>query len=396
MIEKLKSQFNRKYNAISMYVILTAMIIFILAYIVTRLDVVFNGIHGVLSYIGNLLTPVFIGIVIAYILDPLVGLFEKMYRKIKFIKIKNEKKYRSLAVFSCILIVLLLVISLLAAFVFSITKQISNMKIDEVIKVITNYINSFSDSLKGIDDKLASFNIGSSGLKQYITQISTALITGLSYFANYLTTNALNISGHISNFVIGLIIAIYLLLDKKDFLRYVDRLSKAFFSNRVVDKLKGYWHDFDNIFSGYMRGTILDALFMSVVLSISLSVIGIKFGALIGVMAGLCNLIPYFGPIVAFAGTILFGLLNAQYIRIIIAIVVLLIIQQVDGTIVGPKLLGNSVSLKPVIILVAVIIGSKIGGVVGMVLAVPVTATIKLFLKRYIDRKITKNELEKV
>lgn len=393
MLEKLKSQFNKKYTAISMYVILTALIIFILAYIITRLNVVFSGIHGVLSYIGNLLTPVFIGVVIAYILDPLVGVFEKMYRKMKHLKVKNEKKYRSISVFSCILIVLLLIISLLGAFVFSITRQISGMKIDEIIKIITNYINSFSHSLRGIEDKLASFNIGSNGVKQYITQFSTFLVTGLSNFANDLTVNALNISGYVSNLGLGLIIAIYLLIDKKDFLRYLNMLSKVLFSDRIADKLKGYWHDFDNIFSGYIRGTILDALFMSVVLSISLSVIGIKFGALIGVLAGLCNLIPYFGPIVAFVGTVFFGMLNAQYIKVIVAIVVLIIVQQIDGTIVGPKFLANSVSLKPVIILVSVIIGSKIAGVAGMVLAVPVTATIKLFIKRYIDRKITAEKL---
>lgn len=388
MFEKLKSQFNKKYTTISLYVILTAVIIFILAYTATRLDIVIGGIGRGLAYIGKLLTPVFIGIVIAYILDPLVGLFEKVYKKSKLLRFKNEKKYRSLAVFSCIILILLFIIFLVGFFIFSITKQFSNIRIDEFTKIITNYINSFSNSLKGIEDNLASFNIQSDTLKQYISRLSAILITGLSSFVNNLTANALNISGHVSNFIFGLIIAIYLLLDKKEFLRYAEKFSRALFSDRMKNKLNGFWHDFDNIFSGYIRGQLLDALFMSVVLSISLSIVGIKFGALIGVLAGLCNLIPYFGPIVAFAGTILFGVLNAQYINVVIAIVVLIIIQQIDGAIIAPKLLGNNVSLKPVFILIAVIIGAGIGGVVGMVLAVPVAALIKLFLKRYIDGKL--------
>ena len=392
MFEKLKSQFNKKYTTISLYVILTAVIIFILAYTAIRIDIVFKGLRGILAYIGNLLTPVFIGIVIAYILDPLVSVFEKSYKKSKLLKSKNEKKYRSLAVFSCIVLILLFLIFLVGLFIFSITKQFSSLRIDEFIKIITNYINSFSDSLKGIEDKLAVLNIEWSALEQYISKLSSILIAGLSNFANNLTANALNISGYISNFIFGLIIAIYLLLDKEEFIRYIKKFSRALFSDRMESKLHGFWNDFDNIFSGYIRGQLLDALFMSVVLSISLSVIGIKFGALIGVLAGLCNLIPYFGPIVAFVGTILFGVLNAQYIKVIIAIAALLVIQQIDGSIVGPKLIGNSVSLKPVFILIAIIVGAGIGGVVGMVLAVPVAALIKLFIKRYVDGKLKEKE----
>lgn len=392
MLEKIKSQFNKKYTTISLYVILTAIIIFILAYTAIRLDIVIKDIRGILAYIGGLLTPVFIGIVIAYILDPLVGLFEKLFRKSKLLKFKNEKKYRSFAVFSCIILILLFIILLIGLFIFSITKQFSSIRIDEFVQIITNYINSFSNSLKGIEDNLASFNIEWDALEKYIGKLSTILVTALSNFANNLTVNALSISGSVSNFIFGLIIAIYLLLDKEEFIRYIKKFSRALFSDKMENKLHGFWNDFDNIFSGYIRGQLLDALFMSVVLSISLSVIGIKFGALIGVLAGLCNLIPYFGPIVAFAGTILFGVLNAQYINVIIAIAVLLVIQQIDGTIVGPKLLGNSVSLKPVFILIAVIVGAGIGGVVGMVLAVPVAAMIKLFLKRYIDGKLKEKE----
>lgn len=395
MIERLKAQFNKKYTTISVYVIFTVLIIFALAYTATQIDGIFRVIGGSLSYITKLLTPVFIGIVIAYILDPLVAVFEKLYKRVKFLKLQKIEKYRSLSVFSCIIVILFVIFLLVGIFIFSITKQISGINMEDFIKVTTNYINSFSESLKGIEGNLAAFNIESNALEQYIVQLSTILMTTLSNFANNLTTNALNISGYVSNFIFGLIIAIYLLLDKKEFLKYGDIFSRALFSDKVQKKIKSYWHDFDNIFSGYIRGQLLDALFMSVVLSLSLSIIGIKFGALIGVLAGLCNLIPYFGPIVAFAGTVFFGVLNAQYSRVIIAIVALLIVQQIDGTIIGPKLLGNSVSLKPVFILIAVIVGAGIGGVAGMVLAVPVAALIKLFIKRFIEERLKEKELQK-
>ena len=388
MLDKLKNQYNKKYTTISLYVILTVLIIFVLAYITTRLEDAFKIVKNVISYILKLFSPVFVGLIIAYILDPLVESFEKHIRKIKFLKFKNDKKYRTISVISCVVLVLLLIIFLLVAFVFGITKQFSGIKFEEFIELLTNYINSFSDSLIGIENSLAKFNVESDALKKYITDISGFLFSGLSSFANNLAANALNISGFISTFALGIVIAIYLLIDKEEFLRYANIISSVIFTNNIDGKLRGYWHDFDNIFSGYIRGQLMDALLMSVILSITLSIIGIKFGALIGVLAGLCNLIPYFGPLVAFVGTIFFGLINMQYVQVVIAIIALIIIQQIDGTIIGPKLLGNSVSLKPVFILIAVIIGGGIGGVAGMVMAVPVAALIRLFLKRYIRNKL--------
>ncbi len=394
MIEKLRLQFNKKYTTISLYVIFTVLIIFLLAYTATRIEDIFRYISGTLSYISHLLTPVIVGIVMAYVLDPLVDMFEKLYKKVRILKFKNEKKYRSLSVFSCILLILVLLFLLMGIFIFSITKQISSIRIDEFVTIVTNYINSFSDSLKGIENKLAYYHIESGALQQYITQFPAMVLEKISNFVNGLTKDALNITSSLSNLVFGLIVAIYLLLEKEVFLGYVDMISRALFSEKMRSKFKSYWLDFDNIFSGYIRGQLLDALFMSVVLSISLSVIGIKFGTLIGIMAGLCNLIPYFGPIVAFAGTIFFGVLNAQFSKVLIAIVVLIIIQQIDGNVIGPRLMSSGVALKPVFVLIAVIIGSQVGGVYGMVLAVPVAALLKLFVKRYVEERLKKSRPE--
>lgn len=396
MIEKLRLQFNKKYTTISLYIIFTVMIIFLLAYTATRIEDILRYISGTLSYISHLLTPVIVGIVMAYVLDPLVDMFEKLYKKVRILKFKNEKKYRSLSVFSCILLILVLLFLLMGIFIFSITKQISSIRIDEFVTIVTNYINSFSDSLKGIENKLAYYHIESGALQQYITQFPAMVLEKISSFVNGLTKDALNITSSLSNLVFGLIVAIYLLLEKAVFLGYIDMISRALFSEKMRSRFKSYWLDFDNIFSGYIRGQLLDALFMSVILSISLSVIGIKFGTLIGIMAGLCNLIPYFGPIVAFAGTIFFGVLNAQFSKVLIAIVVLIIIQQIDGNVIGPRLMSSGVALKPVFVLIAIIIGSQVGGVYGMVLAVPVAALIKLFVKRYVEERLKKCRLEEV
>lgn len=391
MIDKFKFKINKKYATISIYVVITTLIIFILARATFEIESILKAVTTTLKYIGKMLTPVFVGIIIAYIINPLVELIENLLRKT--LKFKSEKKYRAIAVFACVLLIILVVFFLIGTFIFSITKQISNMNIDRVIGIITSYINGFSDSLNNIEGKLQSMHIESKALEQYAAQFSTTLITWLNNFADNLASNTLNISGYISNFVFGLIIAVYLLLDKDDFIKYSNKFSKAMFSDKTSKIIKSYLHDFDEIFSGYIRGTLLDVLFMCIALSVTLGIIGIKFGVLIGFLASLCHLVPYFGPIVAFAGTIIFGLLNAQYSQVVIAIIVLFIILQIDANIIQPKLLGSKLSLKPIFILISIIIGADIAGVLGMVLAVPAAALIKLFLKRIIEERIREKEL---
>jgi len=393
MIDKIKFKINKKYATISLYVLITTLIIFILARATFEIEGILKAVTIALKYIGKMLTPVFVGIIIAYIINPLIELIESLLRKTKFLKFKVEKNYRIIAVFACMILIILVVFFLIGSFIFSITKQISNMNFDKVIGVITSYINGFSDSLNNIEVKLRSMHIESKALEQYVAQFSSTLISWINNFTDNLAANTLNISGYISNFVFGLIIAVYLLLDKDDFIQYANKFSKAMFSDKNSKIIKSYLHDFDEIFSGYIRGTLLDVLFMCVALSVSLGIIGIKSGVLIGFLASLCHLVPYFGPIVAFAGTIIFGLLNAQYSQVVIAIIVLFIILQIDSNIIQPKLLGSNLSLKPIFILISIIIGAYIAGFLGMVLAVPVAALIKLFLKRIIEERIKEKEL---
>lgn len=396
MINKIKTHINKKYMTISVYVIITTLIIFVLACAIFQIQDVLKSISALLGGVARVMIPVIIGAVIAYIINPMVVFIEKALRKIKFLKFKNERKYRTVAVLLCITCIILAIILLFCIFIFSITNQISSINLDKIANVIAMYIKEFSASLKNIEGTLSDFHIQSKGLDQYANQLSASLTYWLTNFANNLVANTVNFSGYIINVLFGMIICIYILIDKHDLFAYGNKLLKAMFSEKAEKKIKGFCHDLDDIFSGYIKSTLLDALLMCVTLSLTLSIIGIKFGALIGIMAGLCHLIPYFGPIVAVGSTIIFGTLNAQYSQVLIAIIVLLIIQQIDANVVQPKLLSSSLSLKPLVVFISLIIGADIGGVIGMVLAVPVAAVIKLFLERYIEARISKKKLDSI
>lgn len=394
MFKRLRGMFNKKYAIISMYVIITTIIIFVLAFMTMNIESIYTSIANFFSTLIKVLFPVILGIIIAYIIDPLVGLFEKLYKKIKFLKFKKEKKYRTLAVFTSVIMITAVIGFLVTMLLFSITKQMYSISLDEAIAAIAVYINSFAETLTEIGEKLSTLNIESSSINNTFAEVTQTITKSIQEFANNILSMTSNLSKTIASVFLSIIIAIYFLLDKDLFISYGNRLLEALFKDKTVEKYKDLWHEFDKIFSGYVRGQLLDATFMSIVISVTLSIIGIKFGVLIGVIAGLCNLIPYFGPFVAYAGTLIFGLLNGQIQQVVVAIIVLIIIQQIDGSIIGPKFIGNSVSLKPVIILIAVIVGGALYGLLGMVLAVPVTGFLKVILVRFVDKRIEKKRLE--
>jgi len=152
--------------------------------------------------------------------------------------------------------------------------------------------------------------------------------------------------------------------------------------------------DLDYAFSGYIRGQLADAFLMMILISLVLSITGVKFAIVIGIFAGLGNLIPYFGPVIAYISTTIVCLVNGEMQKLVVSMIALLIIQFVDGNIIGPKLLSRSIKIHPLIIIISLIFGSAIGGFLGMLLAVPVGAYIKLVFVRYVNNKaIKKDEL---
>jgi predicted PurR-regulated permease PerM len=178
------------------------------------------------------------------------------------------------------------------------------------------------------------------------------------------------------------------MIDGRMFTSYIKKVSKALFTENANKKMTRTVHDLDEVFSGYIRGQLTDALVMMFLISITLSIVGVKFAIVIGIFAGIGNLIPYFGPIVAYISTTLVCLLNGDIKTWVISLIALFLIQAVDGNIIGPKLLSNSIQIHPLIIIVSLIFGSAVGGLLGMLLAVPVGAYLKLVFVRFVEHRL--------
>ena len=127
--------------------------------------------------------------------------------------------------------------------------------------------------------------------------------------------------------------------------------------------------------------------------ALPISLVGVKFAIVIGVLAGIGNLIPYVGPFVAYALTVLVCLISNDFNTMFIAIIALLVIQTIDGQIINPRLLGSTVNVHPMYVIVAIIFGESLGGFMGMIFAVPVAALIKIEFDRLVEMKLKKKTL---
>lgn len=384
-----KDKINKKYMQISLYVIITVLIIYALSLILKNAPVIAALVIDKLNWIIRVIQPVIIGFAFAYIMDPIVNYFERRYQKLKKLKFfRRIVAPRTWAALTSVLFLIIVVSGLISLLVFAVTDQLRFASLNDLTKLMNEYMDSLTGFYNSILKMLKSLNIQSQQFEQYVTNATTFIAEALMGFGTATLNSIKNISGYFTTVLFSFIIGFYFMIDGRMFLSYIKKVWKALFSDNINRKMTGMVHDLDEVFSGYIRGQLTDAFVMMFLISIALSITGVKFAIVIGVFAGIGNLIPYFGPIVAYVSTSIVCLVNGDIRTWIVSMIALLLIQTIDGNFIGPKLLSQSIQIHPLIIIVSIIFGSAVGGFLGMLLAVPVGAYIKLVFVRFINRKL--------
>lgn len=394
---KWSDRINKKYMQISVYVIITVIVIYSLSLLLKNAPAVAKVVMDKLNWVIGVTKPVILGFVFAYIMEPLVSFFERRYQKLKNIKfLKKVVAPRGWGAFTSVFFLLIAFALLISLLVFTVTDQLRLANFDDLTTLAQRYLDNFEAFYQSISDKLNQLDIKSTQFEQYLTSATNYLTNGLKNFATGTFNSIKNMSGYLTTFIFSFIIGIYFMIDGKMFMNYIKKVCKALFSDNANMKMIRMVHDLDEVFSGYIRGQLTDALVMMFLISVALSITGVKFAVVIGVFAGIGNLIPYFGPIVAYISTSLVCLMNGDIKVWVISMIALFIIQAVDGNLIGPKLLSNSIQIHPLIVMVSLIFGSAIGGLLGMLLAVPVGAYLKLVFVRFVNHQLErKMELNK-
>ena len=329
-------------------------------------------ITGIQTFLG-ILTPIVYGVVIAFLLTPVLNFLEKkiIYPLLARKEVSVGKKGRKAIRWACVILCMFLFLALIYALIM--------MILPELIRSIMGLIYSFPAYVKVIQKWLQSFiekwNLNSDALDTLNQSITTA--------QDYLTTNILpqmqemlkNISAGVfelinflKNFLIGAIVSLYLMADKEGFI-----------ANFIIHSMR-----FTNkTFIGFFSGKILDSAIIGVLCYIGMNFLNMPYILLISVIIGVTNVIPFFGPYLGAIPSI-FLILLVDPLQAIYFAIFILVLQQFDGNILGPKILGDSTGLSSFLVIVAILIGGGIFGIPGMIIGVPVFAVLYAALGRLV------------
>ena len=333
---------------------------------------------GWLRWLGSLLMPFMIGVVAAFILNRVMVWLEKrvFHRLLPGEGPKLQKRRRGLALLSTYL--LLLVAILVVACI--VAPQLTTS-----VMTLARNMNGYLDSLTRLGNWAAQELVLPpeliQQLNEWFNQAAAWLMQFLVDFIPRMLGALVSVSGSIVTFVIGLVVAAHILLNKEQLLSQGRRLCRAFLPRRAVATLSVTGRIAVEAFGNYLTGQLLDAAIVGICSVVGLTVLGFPYAMLIGVVMGITNIIPFYGPFIgAVRGVLL--LLMVSPVRALWYIVFVVVLQQIDGNIVAPKIIGGSVGLPPLWVLFAVTVGGGIWGVPGMVFGTPVFAVIYRLLGR--------------
>jgi len=384
---------NPKYAQISFYVsiILCGVITFYL--LISNL----GSVKAALDKVLDVLSPLIYGFIIAYLLLPFLRFCERKVLRFKPDSVWDRKWKRPISVFLSMIFLLVIV----SVFVGLIVPQVGRSFM-ELESQITNYITTAQNLVDKLIREFPLFNGQYENLSEFldVNEISTDLKSLISGFYNYLEMAANYIISYAGKFVIevknaliGVIVAIYFLLAKERLIAKAKKLLAALLNRRRYLNLVNLIRFTDKTVGGFIIGKLIDSVIIGLLTFVVMSIIQMPFTPLISVIIGITNIIPFFGP---FIGAIpsAFIIFIAEPSMTLWFVLMILIIQQLDGNIIGPKILGESTGMSSLAVLISITVAGGLFGMAGMILGVPAAAVICALVRQKTDRKLSEKNAE--
>ncbi|MDE6195538.1 MAG: AI-2E family transporter [Erysipelotrichaceae bacterium] len=343
----------------------------------------FSALKGFIAQLFDLATPFIIGFSIAFLLNqPMVFIEEKLLGKVR---IKPRLK-RTIAALSALILALFLVSAFLALLIPQVFDSLSSLvksapsHIEELQAYVTNFIEANNIDIAQITDFVGDIDIFGK-----LTAFFSNALPAMVRFSLRFTTFLFDI-------VLGIMSAIYIMLDKERLKRSVKVANYAIFPKDIADYLVGLVIDAKHIFNNFIIGKAIDSFIIGVLCYIGLVIINIPYALLLAVIIGITNMIPIFGPFIgAVPGVLILMIINP--VLAIYFVIFIFVLQQFDGNILGPLILGDKLGLSSLWILVSVTIGGSLFGIIGMFIGVPIFTVIYTGLRRYFYYRLDKKKL---
>ena len=381
-----KFTWNIKYLTICLYAVLVVLASVLIIKAVIDWDNVMHHIKGAM----NVLSPFLWGAFIAFLINPLVKLFDnKIFGKIKPLK-KHDKPRKMLSLLMSYLLVIFVVVIM---FVY-LLPQIGT-SLTEIVNQVPVWIAEVNNGLLRFEEDHPDFDY------DIINDFFNSITPQLMEFSKNIVTNvvpmifttSISVVKGLLNVLIAFIVSVYMVSDKKLLARGFKRVLYSVASEKAGDMIMETLRECYHIFSQFVLGKTVDSFIIGWICFFLMTILRLPFTPIVSLIVGITNMIPYFGPFIgAVPGIVL--ILMVDPIKAIIFTVLIIVIQQFDGLYLGPRILGETVGLRPLWIIFAITVGGSIGGVVGMFLGVPVVAVFAYLMDKLLNKLVRKKNVD--
>ena len=380
----MKVNWNSKYNTISVYALIVICCSIIFYFVASQI----GSFSEKISILIGILYPFIIGFAIAYLLNFILKFYEHTIldnvqgsSKLK----KGHKRSISL------ILTYLTAAGIFYLFVHFIVPQL----IDSIMGLVNDVPMYVDNVTKLFDDVMKETNLSpeytaliQEQMNKYINIIMDFAKEVIPVVGNTLKM----IASSIWNIVLGIIISVYLLIDKEYFFAINRKITCALFSDKMASRIFELTHRTNEIFGKFLSGKIIDSAIIGVLSFVVFSIFKIPYTLLISVIIGVTNIIPFFGPFIGAIPSFII-ILFVSPTKALIFLILIFIIQQIDGNIIGPKILGDSRGISAFWILFAILVAGEFMGLVGMIIGVPVFAIIYSVIKEDVEYKLKNKDL---
>ncbi|MCF0135453.1 MAG: AI-2E family transporter [Lachnospiraceae bacterium] len=391
-LKKDESEENRQFSAHVRIVAREALLVSAAIVVLTFIFLKFNEVRSFFTTVSRSLQGIFFGVVIAYLLDPLVKLYRKLFDKLCRKAKHPGRRAKFLSIFMGILTGILGLVLFVSLILPGLVESISFL-----VGEIPNYLNS-------IQKYFSNWRLGSGEMASFLSALTEGVMNKLQVILGEKVTEwsgslmsavgsgLVDFIKALINLLVGFVIAVYLLRDKNLALSQGKKLIYTVFSEKRADEILDVLRHGHRIFGGFITGKIIDSLIIGLICAVFCLIIGMPYGLLVSVIVGVTNIIPFFGPFIGAIPSALL-ILMASPVKCLIFVIFIIVLQQIDGNILGPYILGDRINLNEFWVTLAILLFGGIFGIFGMVAGVPIFATAYYVIGRAINLRLEKKGL---
>ena len=353
----------------------------------------FDHVWGFIAKVLSLAMPFFLGFGLAYLIGPLMHKFEWLFERFIFKKGKHKKLMRALSIVLAMACFMLTVFLILVHMVPELINSVTS-----AVNYITSYLRNNSGQLEQLLSKINSyfdqdiFVFQGEQLLFAWENIVTTSFSNMTSLVSNIVGISMTIFSTLVNLLVAVITAFYILMDKERIAAQIKKIGYGLMRRDLIEELIFWTRRANRIFKGFIIGKIIDSAIIGVICYVGMLIFKMDYALLISIIVGVTNVIPFFGPFIGWAPCALLLLLVNPMSALWFSLFILFL-QQLDGNVIGPFILGDYVGVSALSIMIAIVIGGGLFGFAGMLLSVPVYALGYAILRSLLHVRLRKRNL---